>query len=505
MKLFIQNYPNFRLSWLILLLGLLCTGLAGYQVKLDIEREGYRQFAVYCDEISAKITARLNAHKQIVLSSAALFNASQNLTRQEWHDFVQRLLSDEHFKGIQGLGFLVWIQDEQLAAHQEGLRAEGFPDYAVTSEGKRDAYAPIVFLEPFTGSNLRALGYDMYSEPVRRAAMEQARDQNQVSLSGKVTLIQETNQNVQAGTLMYAPVYLRNYPIDTREQRRAALFGWVFSPFRMEDFLEKLVSNFNNKMLIPVHLRIYDGNQVQADKLLYDNAEPSFAKNEKPSFTLEIKTSFDGTAWTLQFEQIANSVDYDKLWIMLSGGVLSSVLLFLLLCAYFNMRQLARTDPLTGLFNRRVFVEQLEQEKAKVARLNNYSAVLLMLDLDFFKRINDNYGHATGDAVLKAFAKIAGKNLRSIDMPARLGGEEFAILLSGANKNEALAMAERLREQVAEIVILHEADQVRITVSIGAAMLSADDINGDAVLHRADVALYEAKDNGRNQTCWFDN
>lgn len=168
-----------------------------------------------------------------------------------------------------------------------------------------------------------------------------------------------------------------------------------------------------------------------------------------------------------------------------------------------QLQKLARTDPLTGLFNRREFLERLELEVEKATRLSHYSAVLLMLDLDFFKQINDTYGHATGDAVLKAVAEILHNTSRAIDVPARLGGEEFAVLLSGADKNEALAIAERLREQVAKIVIDHEAGPVTITVSIGAASLSADDINGEAVLHRADTALYEAKDKGRNQTCWF--
>jgi diguanylate cyclase (GGDEF)-like protein len=163
------------------------------------------------------------------------------------------------------------------------------------------------------------------------------------------------------------------------------------------------------------------------------------------------------------------------------------------------------TDPLTGLFNRRVFLEQLEIEKVKVARLPNYSVALLMLDLDFFKRINDTYGHATGDAVLKAFVDTVRNNSRNIDVPARLGGEEFAILLAGTDKTEALVMAERLREQVAEIVIDHVLSSLQITVSIGAASVYTDDINGEAVMNRADAALYEAKDNGRNQTCWFGN
>ena len=93
-------------------------------------------------------------------------------------------------------------------------------------------------------------------------------------------------------------------------------------------------------------------------------------------------------------------------------------------------------------------------------------------------------------------------NSRAIDIPARLGGEEFAILLTGADKHDAMVMAERLREQAAAIVVNHETGPVQITVSIGAATLLTDDKNGEAVLHRADAALYEAKDRGRNQTYW---
>ncbi len=126
-----------------------------------------------------------------------------------------------------------------------------------------------------------------------------------------------------------------------------------------------------------------------------------------------------------------------------------------------------------------------------------------MLDLDFFKKVNDTYGHASGDAVLKAFAEIVKNNSRTIDVAARLGGEEFAILLTGADKENAHIIAERLREQVAELVIDHDLGSIMITVSIGAVCVMKDDTNTDAVMQRADDALYEAKNRGRNQIYWF--
>lgn len=168
-----------------------------------------------------------------------------------------------------------------------------------------------------------------------------------------------------------------------------------------------------------------------------------------------------------------------------------------------QLQKLANTDPLTHLFNRRVFLEKLAQEIARLARLTAQSAALLMIDLDHFKRINDTYGHAMGDEVLRRFAHIVRKTSRTIDIPARLGGEEFAILLPNTTRKEGMTMAERLRKQVSDIAIPHEKGLVRITISIGGVALSMDEADNDVVLSRADTALYEAKDAGRNQCRWF--
>jgi diguanylate cyclase (GGDEF)-like protein/PAS domain S-box-containing protein len=168
-----------------------------------------------------------------------------------------------------------------------------------------------------------------------------------------------------------------------------------------------------------------------------------------------------------------------------------------------QLQKLANTDPLTHLFNRRVFLEKLAQEIARLARFTTQSAALLMIDLDYFKRINDTYGHATGDEVLRQFAHTVRKTSRVIDIPARLGGEEFAILLPNTTQNEAMTIAERLRRQVANIAISHEKGLVNVTISIGGVALSADEVDNDVVLSHADTALYEAKDAGRNQCRWF--
>lgn len=164
-----------------------------------------------------------------------------------------------------------------------------------------------------------------------------------------------------------------------------------------------------------------------------------------------------------------------------------------------ELRELAITDTLTGLFNRRHFLVRLEEELARVKRLDTLHTAVLMLDLDLFKRVNDEFGHQTGDAVLVHFATQMRQALRKIDTGGRVGGEEFAIILAGADMAAAQVFAERLRKKVAGTPLQQHGRKIPVTVSIGISAMSAADASADAVLVRADEALYHAKRSGRNR------
>jgi diguanylate cyclase (GGDEF)-like protein/PAS domain S-box-containing protein len=170
-----------------------------------------------------------------------------------------------------------------------------------------------------------------------------------------------------------------------------------------------------------------------------------------------------------------------------------------LLASEKELRRLATTDVLTELPNRRQFLARLMEEFVRVQRLDNQRCSVLMLDLDHFKQINDKYGHAMGDAVLQHFARLIRKTVRSIDIAARVGGEEFAIILPGSDSATARTSAERLRDIVAKTPLVQNGKTISVTVSIGAATMVASDSEADQTLIRADEALYRAKENGRNQ------
>lgn len=167
-----------------------------------------------------------------------------------------------------------------------------------------------------------------------------------------------------------------------------------------------------------------------------------------------------------------------------------------------ELERLARIDMLTNLPNRRSFLESAESEFVRNKRYPQDSA-FLMLDIDYFKRINDEFGHSVGDLALKEFSRVCAMTIRETDLIGRLGGEEFAIYLINTNYEDTCTVVERLRSNVESIELLSdEGAKIKFTVSIGITKPLITDIKLDAIFKRADSALYEAKKNGRNRAKW---
>jgi len=161
-----------------------------------------------------------------------------------------------------------------------------------------------------------------------------------------------------------------------------------------------------------------------------------------------------------------------------------------------ELRVLATTDPLTGLYNRRRFLELGEYEIQREQR-NRRGLALLVLDLDHFKRVNDEHGHAAGDEVLRRFAGVCKNNLRAMDSIGRIGGEEFAILLPETSLEEGTRIAEKIRLVLAGYP-MSGPEPIYITVSIGVALAEGQETFAQ-LLARGDASLYAAKGQGRNR------
>lgn len=429
------------LGWSLLLsLSLILTAYLSYGVWREIEHQVEFEFEFDSDEVVRHIEARLNEHKQVLLGGAALFDASDMVERHEWQDYTARLRLDDHFKGILGFGFAELIRKDQLAAHIDKVRKEGFPHYTVWPAGDRDVYSSIVYLEPFKGRNLRAFGYDMFSEPVRHAAMVQARDQNIPALSGKVLLVQETGKDVQAGTLMYVPVYRRGAAIETVEQRRAALEGWVYSPFRMKDLLQGVLKGKDNKEGKHLHLEVFDGNPSQENLLFSSEQDEGHVLHLSTLFETARKIDFDGRIWTLHFELArgtAYGIDYSKVWVVLLSGVGFTGMLLMLMLAHLGTQRRAKqiAEKLTLTLSQQVAMEKSlnEQLSLQSSALNASANAIVIADAEgMIEWANPAFSRLTGYRLGEAIGHAPGELIGSGKQDQAFYKQMWETILSGA-------------------------------------------------------------------------
>ncbi len=169
-----------------------------------------------------------------------------------------------------------------------------------------------------------------------------------------------------------------------------------------------------------------------------------------------------------------------------------------------QLEQMATTDGLTKLYNKRYFEERIDEILSRAER-HEQKLAIVMMDIDHFKRVNDTYGHPVGDIVLRDVSRVLRESMRKIDLVARVGGEEFVVVLDGADAEQAFGKAEELRDQIGELAFETESGRFQITASAGLAVFPDDTRKKEDLLEKSDVALYQSKRNGRNRTtCYRD-
>jgi PAS domain S-box-containing protein len=318
--------------WLVFALCLALTVWGWYVISAQVADTARLRFEHEVANVEEAIQGRLRIYEDF-LAGARSFVATRGgfVTRAEWRAYVAGLNLQARYPGIQGVGFSLRIPPSDKAKHIESIRAEGFPDYVIHPAGERAEYHSIIYLEPFADRNLRAFGYDMSSEPVRRAAMERARDSGRPAVSGKVRLIQETAEDVQAGFLMYLPIYRGGQSSATTEQRRAALLGFVYSPFRMND----LMGGVLGREKPAIRLKIFDGLQEAAESLMYDSERALPAHyTDRAAYQSTATLHIGEHPWTLRFAALpsfesANRGKEPEL-VLFAGAVISSLVLIIM-------------------------------------------------------------------------------------------------------------------------------------------------------------------------------
>jgi len=323
--------------------------------------------------VETGISERLQAYEFLLQGGSGLFSISNEVTRKDWRAYVNSLQIDQYYPGLQGVGFAKQILPSEKEAHIRQIRGEGFPQYTIYPDGERPEYTSIIFLEPFDWRNQRAFGYDMFSQATRKEAMIRARDTGKVALSGKVTLVQETDKDIQAGFLIYQAIYRKGEPQETPEQRRKALLGYVYSPFRMNDFMKGILAEKEGY----VDLQIFDGDKPLKETLLYqsDSAEEPYNHPEGRHFVAnQIILDSANHNWLLSFvaskyfEENISSVGSNFILVL---GLIISLLLFNIVLFLFksHSQAIALAITTTELRNLALYLQNvIEKERTMVAR-----------------------------------------------------------------------------------------------------------------------------------------
>jgi len=355
----------------------LCTGVAISVVAFYLVRNDERAAARDAFEWRAygyatAVQKSIDRHLEIINSIGSLFVASGQVERGAFRVFVENHLA--HHESIQALEWIPRVPHDQRAAYEAAARRDGLPGFQFTEHrsqgemaraGERAEYYPVYYVEPLKG-NGPAVGYDLGSNPVRLAALEQARDTGTMVISGRITLVQETGS--QHGVLIFQPAYRPNMTHNSVEQRREHLIGFGLGVFRIGDMLEGALRNLRRDDLA---FQLYDETMPGAEELVDRAPGQSLSSEESARLQLRIPLDVPGRQWALLFSPTpaflaAHSVVWA--WVVLAGGFGATALLGLYLLG--AVRHTTRVQTLAGQLaetNEDLINEVTERERAQHA------------------------------------------------------------------------------------------------------------------------------------------
>jgi signal transduction histidine kinase len=322
--------------------GLALTFAATYYAGRGLRDRMASEFDVRAQNAEAALHTKMESYLALLRGGSALMSADPGISSAQFAIYVDRLRIPEFYPGIQGLGFTKKLTPEEVVPHVQSMREQGKTNFSVWPPGPRPEYHAISYLEPQDRRNQAALGYDMFSEDVRRAAMTTARDSGSPAVSGKVTLVQEIDPAKQAGFLIYVPVYREGSVPNNEETRRQSLLGFIYSPFRADDL-------FNAALGPPSALglsrRIYDG-APNPGNLLHQAVLPSAWKISwlHPRIEKTVLFETEKHQWTVQLWQVAGDASLWAVPLVLFVGMGLSLLLFRLTWAEAVAREQAEEN-----------------------------------------------------------------------------------------------------------------------------------------------------------------
>jgi signal transduction histidine kinase len=344
-----SSRPDRALAWLVFAVFFALTLLLTSYIWRTTHAADRARFDNAVQTTRDAIEARIDTYLNVLVATRGLVVSDPAISRDELRAYVRSLNVRQRYPGIQGVGLTLRVTRDELPRLGDEMRAEGNASFHIWPRGERAEYYPIVSLEPLDRRNIAALGFDMFTNPVRRAAMERARDTGRAAVSGRVTLVQEIDARKQPGFLIYTPLYSTGTTPATLAQRRASVIGFLYAPFRAYDFFEGI---FPSQERPEIGFEIRDDHQF-----LYRTPELPV----DPRYTESDRIEIAGRLWTVRWisrRERGGGVALLTAGTFL-GGVAISVLLFLLMRTQLTAREQAERTA-----------ERLRRSEAELQRAN---------------------------------------------------------------------------------------------------------------------------------------
>ena len=314
-----------KIPWFALGISLIVTTVIWYEI-LELDRQSDElEFKAETEKLTIKIQDSLQTHEQVLMGFVGLFSASIEVNSVEFSKFFNIQKIPERFFDIQGVGYIEHVSGEVEKMELEKKMNQYGLDFKIYPEGIRDNYYPVIFLEPQDFRNIRALGYDIYSEDIRKESVDLAVKTGQNTLTKKIILVQETEENIQNGFLMLLPVYDYNEKADNNLKPK----GFVYSVFRINDFVEGVLGT---EIFETIETKIYDG-AINDENLFYDSTYIELKPREH-IFSNSQEFEFGGRSWSLYFLGDIHeyeSLQANRLIIPIIGYSMSFLLFYILI------------------------------------------------------------------------------------------------------------------------------------------------------------------------------
>ena len=523
-------------SWLLLAVLVTASVFAGLAWRSDVRREHAAVFKTTASAVASSVVTSLLRQTDLTTVEQALIALHPDLDNTEYRAWFDQLNADSRYPGSLGFGYVKLVPATQLQAfakevtadQTKALKIDG--KYQVMPAGQRAQYCLVRLANWLGPSGLLPPTLDYcaqnlpgYGPSPTAGTLATARDTGKLTLASPVAFY-------PGEMFAFAPVYRGGKTLATVAERRDAIIGWVAATFDGRAIITAAENGHSD-----MHVEVLGG----------DSAHPTVYASDGEKLTggvssLTMPVS-DGGTWSVRVSSraLAGGVSAGVQGLVVGGlGVAISLLVFGMLQVLLRsrgralrlvreqteeLRHRALHDDLTSLPNRALIMDRISQMTQR-ARRNGTAAAVLFIDLDSFKDVNDTYGHAVGDALLRAVAARLTSCLRSTDTAGRLGGDEFVVLLEGTSLSDGgAAIAARLLDALQEPYRLDDLPDIvlRVNASIGVAVASAsvgadignsglggiatrlNDDMGDELLRNADIALYDAKAAGKGRYAVF--